>query len=241
MRYAILGDIHSNIQALDAILAEAQKHSIDRYISVGDVVGYGADPVACIERLQRVDAVVVAGNHDWATIGRTDTTFFNSYAKAAVEWTTQVLKSEHKEWLARRPLTTVVDGRLTIAHATLHDPSNFDYIQSYSDAARSLNQLDTEVCFVGHSHVPLAFLVSDRLCLSLAHSIDLSMIDRALINVGSIGQPRDENPKAAYAIYDGGTRHYALHRVNYDIAQACARILAAGLPDVLAERLRFGR
>ncbi|MCB9833520.1 MAG: metallophosphoesterase family protein [Planctomycetes bacterium] len=241
MRYGILGDIHGNLEALDAVLSSLAKEGVDRVLSVGDVVGYGADPSACIGRLRDIDAAVVAGNHDWAVVGKLDTTFFNFYAKEAVDWTASVLGRDELEWLGGLPLVRELDGLITVGHATLVDPEQFEYIQSYYDAARSINVMRTPVAVLGHSHVPLAFLMKDSLALSVATRLDLREVRRALINVGSVGQPRDENPKAAYALYDAATGSYRLNRVRYDMRSTCDKIRQAGLPGILADRLRFGR
>ena len=241
MRYGILGDIHANIQALDAVLGELARERVDHYISVGDIVGYGGDPTTCIDRVRSIKATVVAGNHDWAVVGKLDTSFFNVYAKAAVDWTASVLSADEKAWLANLPLSTELENHITVAHATVDAPEHFDYIQTYYDAVRSINAMKTPVAFTEHSHVPVAFLVKDSLSLSMEAHISLQGVHRALVNVGSIGQPRDENPMAAFALYDTQSREYELRRVRYDIKGACDRIRKVGLPAILAERLKFGR
>lgn len=241
MRYAILGDIHSNLQALEAVAEQLRNEAIDRIVSVGDVVGYGADPSKCIELLTQLNAVVVAGNHDWAAIGKLDVDFFNPYARAAIEWTARTLSPAEKNWIAALPLSVRLDAEVSVAHATYESPEKFDYIQSYHDAARSINAMSTRVCFIGHSHVPAAFIVKDTLRLCLDPIISMDGVFRALVNVGSIGQPRDENPKAAYAIYDSNSKIYELRRIPYHVDDASARIRAAGLPSVLGERLYLGR
>ena len=241
VRYGILGDIHGNIEALDAVLEGLRAAKVDRFISVGDIVGYGADPGACIDRIREIEAVVVAGNHDWAVVDLLDTSFFNVYAKAAVDWTAESLSDEHKTWLSELPLVQTVDDQVTVVHATLDCPDQFEYIQTYYDAARTINAMTSPICVVGHSHVPLAFLMKDSLALSVATTIDLTGVSKALINVGSIGQPRDENPKAAYAVYDSETNRYELHRTQYDMKTTIRKICDAGLPQILADRLKFGR
>jgi len=241
LRYGILGDIHGNIEALDAVLALLEEQDVDHFISVGDIVGYGADPVACIDRIRDIGATVVAGNHDWAAVGKLDTAFFNVYAKSAMDWTSEQLDKEHKDWLLNLPLSVQVSDEITVAHATLDAPDQFDYIQTYYDAARSINAMETPVCFLGHSHVPLAFLAQETLTLSVSTRIDLTDISKALINVGSIGQPRDENPKAAYAYLDTKTNIYELRRATYAMDKTCLKIEKAGLPQILSDRLKFGR
>lgn len=241
MRYGILGDIHGNLEALETVVAGLEKEGVDHFISVGDIVGYGADPSACISVVRELGATVVAGNHDWAAIGKLDATFFNVYAKEAVDWTASVLSKKEKDWIDSLPLTEIVNDEITVGHATISEPERFNYIQTYYDAARSINEMTTPVAVLGHSHVPLAFLMTDSLRLSVATKINLAETTRALINVGSIGQPRDENAKAAYGLYDSETQMYRLKRARYDIRTTCSKIRDAGLPQILAERLKYGR
>ncbi|MEE9394215.1 MAG: metallophosphoesterase family protein [Planctomycetota bacterium] len=241
MKYGVLGDIHANIEALDAVIEALEAEGVAHYLSVGDIVGYGADPSPCIRRVREIGATVVAGNHDWAAVGQLDTSFFNAYAKAAIDWTAQALSAEDREWIASLSLQEIVSNEVMVTHATVDKPEEFNYIQSYYDAARSLNAMTTTVCFVGHSHVPLIFAMDETIHLSMSHRADLSGFRRALVNVGSIGQPRDENPKAAYGVYDSETGEYRLERVRYDLQRAGDKIRAAGLPELLAERLRLGR
>jgi diadenosine tetraphosphatase ApaH/serine/threonine PP2A family protein phosphatase len=223
------------------VLSHLKDAGIEQLISVGDIVGYGADPVQCIDLLIDNHAVVVSGNHDQAVTGRLDDSFFNLPARQAAAWTREQLDESRLCWLDNLPLTEIVDGCVTVAHATIHQPELFEYIQSYADAAYSLNALTTKVGFLGHSHVPAAFLKGDTLLYSAAPKLNLSETSRALINVGSIGQPRDENPKAACAVYDADNNLYELHRVAYDIEGAARAIIDAGLPDLLADRLVVGQ
>jgi len=240
LRYAIISDIHSNYEALEAVLEDLSRERIDRYLSTGDVVGYGADPEACIARVRGLDPVIVAGNHDWAVAGRLSLEFFNSYAREAIEWTRTRLDSGSIRWLSSLPLTKKV-GDVTLAHATVHGPENFDYLLTAYDAHLSLEVLDTPVCFVGHSHVPVTFAKNGSVTFSFATEIDLTANAKAIVNAGSVGQPRDGNPHASYGIYDSDARVVEVRRVPYDIAAASRKILAAGLPPVLAERLWHGK
>ena len=241
MKYGILGDIHSNIQALNAVLEHLESLGAQRLLSVGDVVGYGANPAECIDLLIDRRAIVVSGNHDQAVTRRLDDSFFNPPARAAVAWTRTHLDSTHLDWLEALPMVKIVDNCVSVAHATFHRPEAFEYIQSYTDAARSLNVLGTKVGFLGHSHVPAAFVKGDSLLYSAAAKLSLVEASRAIINVGSIGQPRDENPKAACGLYDSTTHLYELHRVSYAIDEAADAIAKAGLPEMLGERLGVGR
>ena len=240
MRYAIVSDIHSNLEALEAVLESARGERIDRYLSTGDIVGYGADPEACLRRIRDLDPVIVAGNHDWAVAGRLSLDFFNSYAREAIEWTRARLDADAKRWLGALPLTAKL-GEITLVHATLHGPENFDYLLTAYDAHLSLEILDTPICFVGHSHVPVTFAQNGSVTFSFASEFSMDGTEKAIVNAGSVGQPRDGNPEASYGIYDTEARLVEVRRVSYDIGSASRKILAAGLPPVLAERLWLGK
>ena len=240
MRIAILADIHSNLEALEAVLESLRGESIDRYLSTGDIVGYGADPEICVAKMRALDPVIVAGNHDWAVAGRLDLEFFNSYARDAILWTRGRLDPDATAWLGSLPLTRKL-GEITLVHATLNGPENFDYLLTAYDAHLSLEILDTPVCFVGHSHVPVTFAQNGSVTFSFASEFALDDVAKAIVNAGSVGQPRDGNPEASFGIYDTETRVVEVRRVPYDIATATRKILAAGLPSVLAERLWLGK
>ncbi len=243
MRYGILGDIHANLSALEKVLAEIDREGVDRILSVGDVVGYGAAPQECIQALREVNAVVVKGNHDAACTGELDMKFFNPYARAAVEWTRTALGEGDLDWLRELPLVAH-ESHCCVAHGTLADPEFYEYIQSTEDADPSLDLLEDGVCFVGHTHVPVTILrLTDdptHTGYTVATEIDLADVSRALVNVGSVGQPRDENARTIYALYDSDEARIWLRRVEYDIEREAQRIRAAGLPNILAERLFLG-
>ena len=242
MRYAILGDIHANLGALEAVLAAIEREGADAIVSVGDVVGYGAAPREVIQLIRELGIPVVKGNHDAACVGELDLAYFNPYAREAVEWTASVLDAADRRWLEELPLVTTLE-HCQVSHGTLAHPERFDYVQCTDDAEPSLDEMARPVCFVGHTHVPVVILrlaELARTAYTLDHDVDLTSARRALINVGSVGQPRDEDCNAAYGMYDSDRRHYWLSRVQYDIASEAARIRAAGLPDVLADRLFLG-
>ncbi len=243
MKYGILGDVHANLSALRAVLERFKAHHVDRVLSVGDVVGYGAAPSECIAILRDIGARVVKGNHDAACVNEMDLAYFNAYARTAVTWTRAQLSREDCTWLARLPLTLDLED-CSVAHGTYHRPERFDYVQGESDAEASLDRLPTPVCFVGHSHVPIALLRLEDDPLRTARAegadFDLSEVHRALINVGSVGQPRDDDPRAAYGIFDVEEQRVVIERVRYDIEVEARRIRAAGLPPVLADRLYHG-
>ncbi|HYC76800.1 MAG TPA: metallophosphoesterase family protein [Planctomycetota bacterium] len=241
MRYAILGDIHGNLEALEAALKSLRGLGIDRYLQVGDIVGYGADPGPCIQAMRDIGAVAVAGNHDWAVVGKLDASFFNTYAREAVEWTRSILSVDDRRFLESLPLKRRLDDDVELVHATLDQPEVFDYIQSYYEAQRSVDLMSAGACFVGHSHIPIAFLRRRTLTHTVATSFVVPADAKALVNVGSVGQPRDEDARCAFAVYDTTTRAYELHRAAYDVESAAAKIRRAGLPSALAERLRHGQ
>lgn len=243
MRYAIFGDIHGNTDALNVVLADMKEQQIDKTICLGDVVGYGAEPVRCLEMVQEMNCDVIAGNHDWAAIERISIDFFNAYAKAAAVWTREQLNADHKEWLANLPLTKTYE-HLAVAHGTFHQPEAFNYIQTVFDAQLSfeaLGQLGSRLGFLGHSHVPVGFFDSDPITYTLDPEIPVDVNQTIIINAGSVGQPRDENNKTSYAVYDSEQQTCWIRRLDYDIDAAAAKIREAGLPEILAARLYHGK
>jgi len=188
-------------------------------------------------------AIVVKGNHDAACVNELDERTFNPYARAAVAWTRTVLSAADRRWLKSLPLVATLE-HCQVAHGTLHRPELFDYILSLSDADPSLDEMTRPVCFVGHSHIPLTVMRFNdepaRTAYTLDSEIDLNETVKALINVGSVGQPRDEIPETAYALFDAELRRASILRIPYDIEAEIARINRAGLPQVLGERLRLG-
>ena len=239
MRYGILGDVHSNLPALEAVIEALEAEKVDAYLCLGDIVGYGAQPKECIDRIRDLGAILVGGNHDWGVAGRLSLAYFNEAAKAAIEWTRTVLPPADLAWLGSLLLIRRV-GDVTLAHSTLHEPEHFDYIFTPYDAYLSFRHLTTPTAFVGHSHVPVTFYDGNPIRFTTAEDFELED-RRALVNVGSVGQPRDENPDAAFGVFDTESRRVTLHRVPYDVEATIAAILDAGLPPILGERLRLGR
>lgn len=241
MRYAVLGDIHSNLQALDAVLESLEGERADAVLCTGDIVGYGGSPRECLQRIRELAPdILVGGNHDWATAGRLGLEYFNQYASEAILWTRRSLSKDDLQFLgAHAALRT--EGSVTVAHGTIHDPDAFDYLQSAYDAHLSFAHLTTPYAFVGHSHVPVTFRSGSAVTYMMGDEIELGDAAQAVMNVGSVGQPRDEDPRAAYGVFDDKERILYVRRVEYDIDAAIARIHEAGLPDFLGERLRIGR
>jgi diadenosine tetraphosphatase ApaH/serine/threonine PP2A family protein phosphatase len=246
MRYAVLSDIHANQEALEAVLADAEGHGARLVICLGDTIGYGADPVPCLERVDQRAAVVVAGNHEHAAAGLMDVRWFNPAARAAALWTGRQLGDDHQRYIARLPLTSGV-GDAWLAHASPDRPGEWDYLVSEEEGFAVFGAFDSRLCFVGHSHVPATWSLGgggpdyEAAFATWPHRIRLEAGRRYLINVGSVGQPRDGDPRAAYAIWDVEARAVTIRRVPYDPRGPARKILAAGLPSVLAERLARGR
>lgn len=241
MRYAIISDIHSNLDALGQVMDDIKKQKVDRHLCLGDIIGYGAQPRECIQAVRDLDCLTIAGNHDWAALGKTNIDYFNTYAKEATLWTREQLADEDVTWLDSLPLVEHLPENFTLVHGTLYNPELFDYIQTSYDAYLSLQALDGKVCFLGHSHVPITFFQGEMISYTLSQEIPLGDGVKALVNVGSVGQPRDDNPKASYAIYDTDQQKVWIRRIAYDVEAAGKKIREVGLPEVLAERLKFGR
>lgn len=244
MRIGILGDVHSNIEALEAVLSSFVRDKVERVYAVGDLVGYGADPSAVLARIRSENIRSVLGNHDAAVVGElVDLAYFNVFARSAALWTRKVLQPDELQYLRTLPLT-LTEPEFMIVHGSLDRPEEFNYIQTVRDAERSLTHQTSALCFVGHSHIPIGFLSKredpTRIEYTFDMTIDFAGFDHALMNVGSVGQPRDEDPRAVAAVFDTDQRRVTLQRIPYDVDRAAGKILAAGLPRVLAERLRFG-
>lgn len=243
MRYAILGDIHANIAALDAVLDAVDEAGVDQIIQVGDVVGYGSSPVECIERMRERDALVVKGNHDGACTGEVDARTFNDAAREAVDYHRSLLSREDLKWLMQLPYTASTP-HCSVSHGTLHKPELFDYIQRPEDADASFEVLERPVCFLGHTHRPVTLMrlhdAPHRTSYTFSERFDLGQAMAAFVNVGSVGQPRDDDPRAAWAIYDSKAHVIEVMRVEYDIEREADQIIRAGLPKILADRLFLG-
>jgi diadenosine tetraphosphatase ApaH/serine/threonine PP2A family protein phosphatase len=244
MRYAILADIHANLEAFTAVLDDiGEKGDIEEIWCLGDVVGYGPDPHRCIEILGQCKHICIAGNHDMAAIGKVDTSYFNPLAVAAINWTAEQLTEDDVKYLEELPQTKQ-QGDFTLVHGSPMEPL-WEYIISAGIALRNFTYIDTTYCLVGHSHVPMAFMKDkDTGCkpVALTPGIGLALgKNKMIINPGAVGQPRDGDPRASYAIYDSERRMVHLYRVDYNIEATQKKIMERGLPVILASRLEQGR
>lgn len=241
MRWGILADIHGNLEALKAVLTALSKEGIDNYLCVGDIVGYGADPSECISEIKRLNPAMIVGNHDWAAVNLFDADYFNPDAKTAVLWTKQFLSYEDKEFLKSLELVYQKD-QITLVHGSLENPEQFEYVLDFSSAKRAFELLHTRLCFVGHTHAPVIFIKEDdRYSYTFQTKFKLRTTQTCIVNAGSVGQPRDEDPRACYVVYDSEREELQIRRVPYDIRKAQEKIIQAGLPQFLAERLSVGR
>jgi diadenosine tetraphosphatase ApaH/serine/threonine PP2A family protein phosphatase len=238
---AVISDVHGNLEALEAVLADVAQQETTSLICLGDVVGYGADPSACLERVTSAAKVCLLGNHDIAARDLHAAENFNEVAREAIRWTSEQLTPEDLATLQSFPYVHVEEGTRFV-HASPDDPPAWHYILTEQEAWKAFEACSEDVCFIGHSHVPLRVLLrAGRLVVLQDENLTLEEEDRALFNVGSVGQPRDGDWRAAYALWDAEARRLVTRRVEYDLEKASRKILDAGLPEVLARRLALGQ
>ncbi len=240
MKYAVIADIHSNLEALEVVLADSKAQNCTHYCCIGDVVGYGANPRECLEIVRSMGMPCVKGNHDEYCSMDETLEGFNPHAAEAVQWTRQQLTAEERQWLRDLKYVRLV-ASFTMVHATLDVPQRWGYVFDKLAAAASFTYQNTAVCFFGHTHVPVAFIRDSVVRGGTYSKFKVEPGRKYFVNVGSVGQPRDLNPKAAYVIYDLDEQTIELRRLDYDIAKAQKKILDAGLPPRLAERLDHGK
>ena len=239
--FAILADIHANLDALAAVLADRREQRVTAYLCTGDVVGYNACPHECLEMVRALNCPVVMGNHDHYVSSRQNLEDFNPHAAAVIEWTRKQLSEEEMCFLRSLPFVATQMG-ITLVHATMDNPEDFGYVFDHLQAEAHFSHQVTPLCFHGHTHCPMIYEKQ----LGAVYRIDaqdfkLPIGRKYFINVGSVGQPRDGDPRAAYVLYDPATRMVHFRRLEYDIAAAQARIREAGLPERLAQRLEVGQ
>jgi len=250
VRYLIVSDIHSNSDALQAVLHHVRRKRFDQVIFLGDAVGYGAAPNQVLAWLRSlVDrAVMVRGNHDRVCAGLDSAEYFNHYAREASEWTNQHLEPRNLDFLRSMPAGPLaISDQLIICHGSPQDEDA--YIFSAYDAQAALNGIGHQIALFGHTHVPSAFILDSsgssptlhvRLLSGRRNVLPIEPESRYLINPGSVGQPRDRDPRASYAIFDDEQQRIYLYRVTYRVAAARRRIVQAGLPTILGDRLLYG-
>lgn len=242
MRTAVCSDIHANLEALEAVRGAAEERAVHRWVCLGDIVGYGADPAACLKAVRSLTEQILQGNHDAAVAGLQDLEYFNGFAREAVLWTREHLGAQDRQYLGELPYTCEGDQSFYV-HAEPADPGAWGYVDSRADVAAAMAAVASRLCFVGHSHQALAFAADGSRVESVAAGagrIELREGYRYLVNVGSVGQPRDGDARSCFAIHDDEAGSIELVRVDYDISRAQEKILRAGLPPFLAARLQRG-
>ena len=240
MKYAVIADIHANLEAFEVVLADTREQKCTHYCCVGDVVGYNANPKECLDIVRAMGMPCVKGNHDEYCSSEDDLAGFNPHAAQAVQWTRKQLSDDDRKWLRELKYVRLV-ASFSMVHATLDGPQRWGYVFDRLMAAANFTYQNTSVCFFGHTHVPVAF-VRDAVVRGGTYSkFKVEPGKKYFVNVGSVGQPRDGNPKAGYVIYDLEESTIELRRLDYDIPKAQKKILAAGLPTRLSERLTVGK
>jgi len=240
MRYAIIADVHGNLDAFEAVAKDIRREEVDGTACLGDLIGYGAEPEGCIKLAKSIADVIVIGNHDAAVTGRLSLQWFNDFAREALVWTSGVVSSADLKFLSELPLVEKREG-CELVHASLYKPESFPYMLTELDAKQCFELMSERVCFAAHTHVP-AIYVEDEERIGAVDDFEVKFEDgcRYIVNVGSVGQPRDRDSRSAYALYDSEGGTVEIRRVSYDVGAAAEKILKAELPALLAERLFEG-
>lgn len=241
MKYLLFSDVHGNLEALESLLVYISKVQPDKVLFLGDAVGYGANPVECLLVITETADLCLQGNHDAAAAGALSINSFNPLAQQAILWTEQVLTEEEKTYLHQLPLILHFP-EFCLVHASPMEPEQWHYLLKAEDAARNFPFFSSPLCFIGHSHRPGIFALDQRgVCRDITEeSLTLEGNFRYIVNVGSVGQPRDGNPKAACCLFDSSEKSIRIHRLAYNLERTQQKIRQAHLPSFLAERLSYG-
>jgi putative phosphoesterase len=242
MRIAILTDIHSNLEALQKANELIDKMNIDKIVCLGDIVGYGANPRECLKNVSDLTPHIMMGNHDQAAANITFAKYLTPYAKSAVDWTNALLNESEKNILLNLPLSAEIEG-ITFVHASPNEPAEWKYITTEEEAFLNFDHMKTDICFVGHSHVAKIY-TSDYESSNISknnNSLKLMKGTKYIINPGSVGQPRDLDWRLSFGVLDTTSMVFEFVRSGYDVKTAAEKILRAGLPKYLADRLTLGR
>jgi len=232
MKYAVISDIHSNLEALQKAFEVIDENKADEIICLGDIVGYGANPNECVDLIRLRCSTIILGNHDAAVLHLSSSDDFNPIASKALQWTSEQLTDQNKALLSSLPMTQR-HRNILFVHSSPSSPELWNYIVDAEGAASAIRIFDERLCFIGHTHIPGIYSERGRVN-------SITREERFLINVGSVGQPRDRNPMLAFGIFDSSTWEYRLIRSEYDIGQAAEKIYLAGLPEELGFRLLYG-
>ena len=237
----VISDIHANLPALEATLQALDDRGVEAVYCCGDVVGYGPHPNECCELLRQRAIPTVAGNHDHAALGLTSHAYFNDMARQAIEWTRKVLTAENEAFLRSLPMIRTVGDEICLVHASPDAPADWNYVLTMGDARTNFAAFSQKVCFIGHSHQPFVVkILNDALVCPDSRTVSLEPEARAIVNVGSVGQPRDQNSQACCVLYDRVGGEVRFLRCNYDILTTQAALLENDLPYELGMRLNHG-
>jgi diadenosine tetraphosphatase ApaH/serine/threonine PP2A family protein phosphatase len=234
---AFFSDIHGNLPALKVVLADIETRGIRGVICLGDIVGYGGNPAECVALVQASGCRVVMGNHEWMTLLEREPT---NFCEASIQWARQQLSADQKDWLAALPLTLEAEDYEAV-HSSLWEPDTWMYVRTESHADLHFKEQRKPVCFIGHTHVPRIWVEGAERPIDPIGSEDMRVGKRHIVNVGSVGQPRDGDPDACYLIYSRESRVFRYRRLAYDVDAAQKAIIAAGLAPYYAQRLEFGK
>ena len=242
MRYIIFSDLHSNLEALESFIRCIGDIDHDKIVCLGDMVGYMADPNPCVDWIRENCDITLAGNHDYAVVKKTNIEYFNSYAFHACVWTRGELTDKNKKFLVSLQVDKVEDG-VHWTHASPFEPLEWHYVRTLKDGKLNFPSFETQLCFLGHSHIPLVIERNgdDEICSYIAPKFELEDDCRYLVNVGSLGQPRDGNPEPSFVVYDSGAKTIEFCRFSYDYGPTQEKILKNNLPSPLADRLSLGQ
>jgi len=237
MKYAIISDIHGNLEALEQAVNCIHRGKPDKIICLGDLVGYGANPNECVDIVRELTNHVIVGNHDYAVIGKLNLNYFNAFARASAMWTKKLLTKKNYKYLTELPLT-IEDNECFFVHGSPSEPEEWRYIISEYDTISEYQYFNQKLCFVGHSHIPGIYSNTRG---SLNSPAPLENDEKYIVNVGSVGQPRDGDMRLTYVYYDNQTNTIDIVRENYDVKMAAQKIFDTGLPETLGYRLFQGR
>ena len=239
MKIAIFSDIHANLEALEAVLADTKNQGCTDYVCLGDVVGYNADPVACLNIIRDMGCPIVKGNHDFDSGNDTPLDQMNDLAANSLKWTRQQLSVDQRKWLSRLRMVRQVQD-FTIVHSTLDQPTSWNYVTNRHDAMSNFSYQISPVCFYGHTHLPITYYKHEQAGSLPPTTVPINDGVKYFINPGAVGQPRDGDWRASYCIYDLETKVVTFRRVAYDLVKAQNKIIMAGLHPFLAQRLANG-
>ena len=242
MQIALISDIHGNLEALQAVLNDIEGLQVDEIHCLGDVIGYGCDPVACLELVEKTCTTKLIGNHEYVILGLLPQEQLNSIARSSLSWTLEQLTEREKNMLSDFEMSRTI-GDVELVHASPFEPDQWQYIISHDSAETALGHTASRICFFGHTHLPMIFSTRQdgSVRQQSGHDFLPDPDSRYLVNVGSVGQPRDNDPRACYTIYDTENREITYHRVDYDIEQAQTKMSQARASSMLIERLAVGR